>query len=262
MLDFNKIVKILWKKWWKIFFRDDIFEIIDPEKKPQYTTELNKIIYRLKAQKIILPLKSGVYIVPSDEDRKLNSVDLLESYYVRLLKKYITQEVGSYYLIGGRKSLELHLKDMSIPEKIYIITRNTNKKIKVGNYEIIFKTLSGKSQGKKLNLYTLLAKNTSEIEYEGVSFKVANLELALFEAALVWDPYEWVDITLLVKALKKYQSVLNADIFYELGAYKYNMSVNRLKEIAKPLSPDLYRVFLDIIKQNWGCFVGEGLRNM
>jgi len=38
------------------------------------------------------------------------------------------------------------MKDFSVPEKIYVINRNISKKILVGNYEIIFKTISGKNQ--------------------------------------------------------------------------------------------------------------------
>ena len=46
MLDFNKIVQRLWTKWWKILFKDDIFEMIDPEKKKIYINKLNKYLYK------------------------------------------------------------------------------------------------------------------------------------------------------------------------------------------------------------------------
>ena len=38
------------------------------------------------------------------------------------------------------------------------------------------------------------------------------------------------------------------------------MSFNRLKELSKNIDDDLYKVFLDVIKKNWGLFIGEGLR--
>jgi len=38
------------------------------------------------------------------------------------------------------------------------------------------------------------------------------------------------------------------------------MSFNRLKELSKNIDKDLYELFLDIIKQNGGLFIGEGLR--
>jgi hypothetical protein len=40
------------------------------------------------------------------------------------------------------------------------------------------------------------------------------------------------------------------------------MSFNRIKEIAKPLDTELSQVCLDVIKQNGGLFIGEGLRGI
>ncbi|MDR1944593.1 MAG: hypothetical protein LBQ59_00445 [Candidatus Peribacteria bacterium] len=50
MLDFNKIVKILFKKSGRIIFKEDIFEIIDPEKKEKYQSKVDKTIYSMKAE--------------------------------------------------------------------------------------------------------------------------------------------------------------------------------------------------------------------
>lgn len=250
----------MWKKWWKILFKKDIFEIIDPECKPQYATQLNKVVYQLKAQEIILPLKAGVYIVPTPEDAELNSVDLLEKYYLKLLKKYISFHVWSQYYISGSKSLEFHLRDYSVPQKIYVVNRTLSKKIQVWPYEIVFKTLSGKYQWKKINLYAKLSAMVSIVSIEGIDFKIACLELALLEAALVSDNQQGVYFDILNKTIKKYGKVLSHEKFYEIGKYKYAMSFNRLKEIARPINHDLYEVFLDVIKKNGNLFIGEGLR--
>ena len=142
MITFNKIVKNLWKQWWKVIFKDDIFEIIDPEKRAKYKTKVDKLIYRLKAENNIISLKAWVYIIPSEEDLLLNKIDLIEKYYLKLIKKYITFFVWNSYYISWNKALEFRLKDYSIPEKIYVINRSLSKKIKVWNYEIIFKTIS------------------------------------------------------------------------------------------------------------------------
>jgi hypothetical protein len=53
---------------------------------------------------------------------------------------------------------------------------------------------------------------------------------------------------------------MDKDIFYKIWKYKFVMSFNRLKEIAKHIDKDLYNVFLDVIKKNWGLFIWEGLR--
>jgi hypothetical protein len=38
--------------------KEDIFEMIDPERKKEYANYVNKIIYRLKAEGIIISLKA------------------------------------------------------------------------------------------------------------------------------------------------------------------------------------------------------------
>ena len=256
MISFNKIVNKLCKRCWNIVFLTDIFEIIDPEYKDKNRTTLNNTIYRLKSEWVIIALKNWVYIVPDSEDKTLNSVDLLDKYYLQLLKKYIKAEVGSHYYISGKKSLEFHMRDYAIGEKIFIINRNLNKKIKVWAYKIIFKTISGNEHGKKINLYAHLSHYTKEILIDTIAFKVSVLELALLEASLIWESYWGVEISLITKALKKYSSILNPDIFKDIAKYKYIMSFNRLKELSKSSLPDLYKLFLDIIKTNGNLFIG------
>lgn len=60
---------------------------------------------------------------------------------------------------------------------------------------------------------------------------------------------------LLNKALKKYATYFKTEVFYELGQLKYSMSLNRLKELSKNISPKLSEIFLDIIKKNGGLFI-------
>jgi len=72
-----------------------------------------------------------VYIIPDTEDVHLNSVDLIDKYYLKLVKKYITLYASSSYYISGKKALEFHLKDYSIPEKILVVNRSVNKKIMI-----------------------------------------------------------------------------------------------------------------------------------
>ena len=259
-MDFNKIVKKMFKKWWKVLFKNDIFEVIDPEKKEKYQNKLDKIIYRLKAQGVIINLKAGVYIVPSDDDINLNKVDLIEKYYIKLLKKYISSFVWTSYYISWNKALEIHNKNFSVPEKIFIVNRDLNKKIKFQNYEIIFKTISWKENNKKINLYSKFSCFTVKKIIEDIEFKVSNLELALIESAVISDIINPIDINLLTKTIKKYWEVLNIDVFYKVWEFKYIMSFNRLKELSKHINKELYEVFLDIIKKNGWLFIWEWLR--
>ena len=259
-MDFNKIVKKMFKKWWKVLFKNDIFEVIDPEKKEKYQNKLDKIIYRLKAQGVIINLKAGVYIVPSDDDINLNKVDLIEKYYIKLLKKYISSFVWTSYYISWNKALEIHNKNFSVPEKIFIVNRDLNKKIKFQNYEIIFKTISWKENNKKINLYSKFSNFTVKKTIEDINFKISNLELALIESWIVSDIINPIDVSLITKTIKKYWKVLNVEVFYDIWTYKYIMSFNRLKELSKHINQELYEVFLDIIKKNGWLFIWEWLR--
>lgn len=248
------------KKWWKVLFKEDIFEIIDPEKKFKYQNKVDKIIYRLKAESIIINLKAWVYIVPDLDDKNMNKVDLIDKYYLRLLKKYITFYVWSSYYISWNKALEIHNKDFSVSEKIFIINRSLNKKIKFMNYEIIFKTISSKKDNKKINLYSKFSRFIVKKNIDNIDIKISCLELSLVESALISDSNNPFDITLINKTIKKYKKVFDKNIFYSIWNYKYIMSFNRLKELSKNIDEDLYNVFLDIIKKNWWLFIGEWLR--
>jgi hypothetical protein len=261
MLDFNKIVKILFKKSWNIVFKEDIFEIIDPEKKPKYQSKVDKTIYSMKAKWLILPIKSWVYIIPDDKDKTLNKIDLIDKYYLKLSKKYIIFYVWSEYYISWKKALEIHLKNYSIPEKIFIVNRKLNKKVIVWNYEIIFKTISWNFEWKKINLFSKFFTYTEYKTIDNTEFKISNIELSLIESCILSDINESsIDISLLKKVLKKYAITFNSSIFYEIAKYKYIMSFNRLKELSRWIDKQLYMIFLDIIKRNWGLFIGEGLR--
>lgn len=260
MISFNNIVNKLLKKWWNVIFKDDIFEIIDPEKKDKYKWILDKTIYKLRAENIIISLKSWVYILPSEEDKKLNKIDLLEKYYLKLLKKYITYYVWNNYYINWKKALEFHLKNLEIPEKIFIVNRSLNKKVIVWNFEIIFKTISWKVENKKINLYNKLSSFVEIKNIEEIDFKISCLELSLIESALVNENEQWIPIELLTKTIKKYWKIFNKEIFYEIWKFKFIMSFNRLKEISKNIDKELYFTFLDIIKKNWGLFIWEWLR--
>ncbi len=262
MIDFNKIVNKLSKRWWKIIFKDDIFELIDPERKNEYQNYLDKTIYKLRALNLIIPLKSGVYIYPDLDDLKLNEIDLIEKYYLKLLKKYITHFVWSDYFISGNKALQIHLKDYSVQKKVHIINRTLDKKVKLWDYEIIFKTITWTEKGKKINLFNKFSKFVDVKQIDLMDFKISSLELALLQTALVTDNEEWIDLNLLTKTIKKYSKYFKKETFEELARFKFVMSFNRLKEISKNIDKNLYEVFLDIIKKNGWLFIGEGLRKI
>ncbi|MDD3646284.1 MAG: hypothetical protein PHH06_02640 [Candidatus Gracilibacteria bacterium] len=262
MISFNKIVNKLSKKCGKVIFKNDIFELIDPELKKENNTLVDKTIYKLKSQGVIVSVRNGVYIVPDKLDKNLNEVDLIEKYYYNLLKKYISFTVGASYYISGEKALELHMKNFEIPEKIVVVNRSVNKKILIGNYTIIFKTILSTENQKKINLYSRLSRFTDSIYYNSIQFKVSNIELSLIESGVINDNENGLNISLITKAIKKYGGVFKHDTFREIAKFKYIMSFNRLKELSRNINPSLSALFLDVIKQNGGLFIGEGLRGV
>jgi hypothetical protein len=262
MLDFNKIVNKLSKKKWKIIFKTDIFNLIDPDLNKKNNTKVAKIIYRLLGEKKILKIRNWVYIIPLPEDFSLNEIDLIEKYFFSLVKKYISKEVSSYYFISWDKALEFNLRDLSIRDKIYVINRNINKKIKIWDYEIIFKTITSNKNWKKINLYNKFSKFTKTFEVDNITLRASNLELALLESCTLNDIYEDLDLVKIKKALKKYKKVLDKDILDNIIKYKYIVWANRLKELSKTIDKDLSDLFLELIKNNWGNFVGRSLRRM
>lgn len=258
MITFDKIVKKLLKKNWNVMLKSDIFEIIDPEQKKSNQSKIDKTIYNLKSKWIIISIKSGVYIIPSEEDKNMNKIDLIEKYYLKLLKKYIINLCWTNYYISWNKALEIQDKNYSIPEKIFITNKDINKKIIIWNYQIIFKTIESKKSEK--NIFSKFKNFTETKEIEEIKFKVANLELALVESCILSDINEPINIKLINKILKKYKSNFNTEIFYEIWKEKYIMSFNRLKELSKKIDNWLYMIFLDIIKINWWLFIWEWLR--
>lgn len=258
MISFDKIVKKLLKKKWNILLMDDVFDILDPDKKSSEKNKLYKILYRLKSEKIILTLRNSIYLIPDEDDLKLNEIDLVEKYYFKLVKKYITSTTWSDYFISGKKALEFNIKDFSVPDSLIVVTRNISKKIKIQDKEIIFK----KVQNKNANLYSKFSKYTNRINVFWTEFKISNMELSLLETSLVSDNIEWIDINLISKVLKKYAKVLKFEYFYEIWESKYIMAFNRLKEIWKNIDKKFYETMLDIIKINWWLFIWEWLRKI
>lgn len=256
IVDFNKIVNKLLKKRWKILFKDDFFDEFFLWEKDWNETKVSKLIYRLSSEWIIKKIKNWVYLIPKKEDEKLNEVDLLDKYILKLVKKYITYNVRNEYYITWKKSLELHMRNYYFGDKIFVMNRNLNKKITVWDIQIIFKTVKGKD----VNLFSRLSKFTTTHEIEGLKFKSSNLELALLENCLSDASLDDFDLAFVQKVLKKYRKVLNLNNFEELAKLRFITSINRLKEVSKLVDDDLYVFFLGLIKKNWNIFLGEKIR--
>lgn len=260
-IDFHKIVNKLSKKRWKLIKREDIFDYIDPDKMEKNASKLDKLVYLLLSKRVLITLKKSIYVIPTDDDLKTNEVDLLERYYFPLIKKIISQNVRSDYFVCAKSSLDFNMKNFAVPDKLFIMTRNLNKKIKIWEKELIFKTISWNIKWKKTNIFSRLSKFTHSLEIWWASFKVANLELSLLESTLISDNLVWNDINLIIKTLMKYKKVLNLKSFEEIWEYKYILAINRLKELSKSVDKSLYECFLSIVKKRW-LFIWDWVRKI
>ena len=58
--------------------------------------------------------------------------------------------------------MEIHLRNYEIPSRLVLYTRDTDKRLRVGNYEIHFRTLrTGEKSGVK-NMYRILSDMSEE----------------------------------------------------------------------------------------------------
>ncbi len=255
MITFDKIVKKLWTKSGQIISINDFqkwfFPLTDAGKTSAY-----KLASRLMSNQIIIPIKNGLYYISSEDI--ILSDQIIDELYWKILKKLLRDEVEWKYIIVGNKALELLLRDFSIPEKLYIYTKDVSKIIKLSkDHSIIFRTICWWKRLWWENIFTKLSKHSRRIEIDRNEFLVADVNLALLDALTIHNTNDWINILLTQKAIKKFSKLLNKEKLWELVGYKYLTAINRLREITKEMNENsLYRQCVDIINRNWAsCFI-------
>jgi len=258
MITFDKIVHKLWKQMWKIFSIEDIWDIFDPDYSiwnKKHKTEIYKIIYRLKSSNVIFPLKNWLYYINNGLD--VREIDIIDNNYWQIVQKIIKDESEWNYFIWWNKSLELHLKDYSIQNKLIVYTKDIQKTVQINsNYLIMFKTFKPWVSSKKFS-FNYLKQYLSKIQINNINFLVAWEELALLDSLLLADNKLWIDNYLILKYLKKFEKYLSREKLWEIVRIKYISAINRLRIITQNNKLDnLYKICLDIIKNEWAnCFL-------
>lgn len=218
------------------------------------------MLYRLKGNHILTPIKQGLYYVSMSEDTNIEAV--IEDRYWRIVKKILSREAGSEYFISGNKALEMLMKDYSAPKKLLVSGKDSTKNLQIsGTYSLSIRPItSGKKTGNK-NLYTALRKYADTVEVEGEKLRIACPELALLDTLLVRDAENGIDRYLVEKFLKRSSKILRREVLGKLVSLKYITAINRLRSIARNMkNMPIYEMCLDIIKQEGGgCFVSEGV---
>lgn len=258
MITFNKIVNKLWKLDWKILSIYDIWDIIDPDFSKwnkKHIQEIYKIIYRLKSNNIITTLKNWLYFISLNSS--IREVDIIDSHYWDIVSKIIKDETNWTYFIWWNKSLELHLKDYSIQNKLIVYTKDIQKIININSIlRIQFKIFSPWKNSKKFS-FNSLNKYLTKISINNINFLVAWEELALLDSLILADNKLWIDNYLILKYLKKFEKYLSRERLWEIVRIKYISAINRLRIIAQNNKLEkLYQACLDIIKKEWAnCFL-------
>lgn len=152
-------------------------------------------IGKVKNQGIIETLGGGVYVVigGSEQDfsssteagltRNDRSKISSDTFYWQMITLLIKIHSPSGAIIAHEKSMEYHLRDYSLPEGLVLYTRDTEKRIRVGKYEIHFRTLqSGEKSGNK-NMYRILHDISTEGEIDGAKLRFLSLESSLLDVA-------------------------------------------------------------------------------
>lgn len=259
MITFDKIVYKLCKKEWKILSIYEIWGIIDPDFKKWTTKNISliyKTIYRLKATKIIIPIKNSLYFINNKKDYR--DVDIIDNFYWDILKKVIIENIWNNYFVWNLKALELHLKDFSIPSEITIYCKDFESTISLTSQnKIIFKILTWWKKNLNKSIFAKLNVFTKKILINKISFKIANEELSLLDSLLIRNSTKKIDSYLINKFLNKFSRFLSRQVLWKLVDLKYITSINRLREISKETwNNQLYLHCLDIIKiEWWNCFL-------
>ncbi|MDD2516273.1 MAG: hypothetical protein PHF46_03025 [Candidatus Gracilibacteria bacterium] len=259
MITFDKIVKKLSKSEGKIFDMYDIGKIIDPDFSPDNKKNINKVyktIYLLKASGAIFPIKNSLFYI-NTKNVKLDENHVVDDNYWKILKKIISTNIIGNCHIGGIKSLEILLKDYSLPEEIVVYNKDLNKKWKISKKcSVTFKSIKSGAKSDNKNIFNKFFNFVENVEIEGINFKVAGKELALLDSLIIQSG-DGINYYLINKFLKKYHNSLNYDILSELVRLRYITSINRLRKMAQEGGYDeLYKKTLEIIKNaGSGCFM-------
>lgn len=261
-MDMHKIVKKMSRKSSKAFDLSDIAEYVDPEfsKGEAGKSATYKLAYRLKSAGVLVSIKNGLYLLvdESERDGGFNEIRAVESSYWKIVKKLITKNCGSDYVLAGPKSLEIRMRDLSIPDTLIVYTKDYSGILTVSDrHKVVFKTAKTGAKTGRTNAFPYFSRLAETVDIEGTKFKTAGIEHAILDTLTVHKGISTTDEYVVSKFLSKYPKTLDRDVLGKLVSCKYLTAVNRLREIARDKRyADAYEKALDVVKREGGnCFV-------
>jgi hypothetical protein len=210
-------------------------------------------IYALKNMGLLVSIRSGMYyVVGGEKEKNISTETILDIHYWQIAKKIIRDTIGkSEYVIGGSKSLEIHIRDYSLPTQLVVYTQGITRRIRISDrYSIVFRTLhTGAKSGHK-NMYNILSTYSQMTDIDGVSLRVCTPELAILDTLTIHDQETGILEDILRKYIHRYEKNIDRDILGKLVQMRYIRAVNRLREISKNYGyTHVYEICVDVIKK-------------
>lgn len=242
-------VKKLNEKMWKLLLRSDLVEIWTLAWGSKSRSAYG--IGKAKNQGIIHSIGTGIFIV--EESKKPD----FDEIYWQIIALLIREYSPSGAIIAHEKSMELHLRNYEIPEKLVLYTRDTDKRIPIGWYQVEFRTLKTWEKTGVKNMYHILKNMSEEIMIDGVKLRHLSLEASLLDVGSLRHHETGIAESLILRFLAKYATKLSREVLGELVNYRYIRAINRIRALTKTHGYEkLYEDSLDIIRREWwGCYL-------
>lgn len=183
---------------------------------------------------------------------------MVEDAYWKIAKKLVSKNCGSEYVVAGPKSLEIRMRDFSIPYILIVYTKNYDATLLVTDAnKIVFKTAKTGLKTGRANAFPIFAKFSETFVVENLQWKIASVEHAILDSLTIHKGIPKIDEYAVIKFLSKYAKSVDRERLGRLVSCKYLTAVNRLREIARDRGiASVYEKALDVVKREGGnCFL-------
>ena len=241
-------VKKLAEKKWKILTREALEDMwsLSGGSKSRFAYWLGKV----KNQSLIFPIGWWLYSIGSDIIEWDNS-------YWKMVSLLISRYSPSGGIIAHEKSMEYYLHNYEIPKCLVLYTRDTDKRISIGEYDIHMRTLKTWEKSWVKNMYRIFFDNSKEWTIDNVKLRFLSFEASLLDVASLRVHESGIAEDLILRFLSKYAKKLSREKLWELLQYRYIRAINRVRSLSKSHGyMELYTICLDIIKkEGWWCYL-------
>lgn len=258
MMSFDKLVKKLLKRGKSVVDFGDLADLAAPgvrELSSAQRSATHKLAYRLKSAGVLVSVRRGLWtVVPPSSAAASRAAPSGDELYWEMLAKAASAACGPRWVLGGRKALELHLRDLSAPDEARLLTAGPSGTVSLSPGKKA-RLVPLKSYGAATTLFSRFSALSSKLSAEGTRVPVVCVEQAFLE--YLTGSASGRDGHALARALAKFGPGLRRDVMGRLVEARYIVAANRLKEAAKRLGfPAVHALCLEVVKREGrGCFV-------